>query len=236
MILMILPSKVHMIRGRRLPLRTPVFQVVNQELRIVDFLRHFSDCLHWSVIKITDDGFVMRHYRDVLELTPSYFNTAFREWPLWLKYYLPNFPLDGKVVLDVGAGCGETAHFYFLKGAAKIIAVESDPSAVALLKKNAKQNKWNLEIIEEKFGLRHLDIPHDFMKMDIEGDEAMLLDTSRSVIKPCVIEVHSKLLIQRLKEKYMMTTLYKMASGIALLGLQSGPQETWAKTSRFELP
>ena len=217
---MILPKKVEMIRGRRLPFRTPVFSIVNQRLRTIDFLRHFSDCLHWSLIETTEYGFLMKHYDDILELTTFGFNVTFGEWPLWLKYYLPAFPLRGKIVLDVGAGCGETVHFYLQKGAEKVIAVEPDPVAADHLRRNTKMNKWNVEIFEEKFATKHLNLPHDFMKMDIEGHEAELLNVPDSVtVKHCVIEVHSDELSQRLIEKYMMKTLFKMAPGIAILGM-----------------
>lgn len=216
---MLLPTRVELVRGRRLPFRTPVFLVANQRLRTVDFLRHFPDCLHWKLIETTDFGFIMTHYNDTLELTTQYFNVMFLEWSLWLRYYFPRFSLRGKIVLDVGAGCGETVHFYQLKGAAKVIAIEPNPKAANHLRKNATVNRWNVEILEEAFELRHLDLPHDFMKMDIEGHEDLLLASpDRLSLKPCVIEVHTEELIQKLQIKYRMCLLHRMAHGIALLG------------------
>ena len=42
------------------------------------------------------------------------------------KILFTNFLVRGKTVLDVGAGCGETAFFYRLYGAKKVVAIEAD--------------------------------------------------------------------------------------------------------------
>src|SRR5437867_10380800 len=39
------------------------------------------------------------------------------ELDLWHKWYLPPDGVEGKIVVDMGAGCGETAQFYLLHGA-----------------------------------------------------------------------------------------------------------------------
>src|SRR5713101_958067 len=61
------------------------------------------------------------------------------ELPIWEKNYLP-VSVEGKIVLDVGAGCGETSAFYIAHGARKVIAIEPDKRAYSLLLRNIKAN------------------------------------------------------------------------------------------------
>ena len=49
-------------------------------------------------------------------------------------------------------------------------------------------------VLGEPFEPEHLSISHDFMKMDIEGNEIELLSDSVQSIKPCRMELHEKLL------------------------------------------
>jgi SAM-dependent methyltransferase len=82
----------------------------------------------------------------------------------WHKWYLP----VEDTVLDVGAGCGETAFFYLNHGAKKVICVESDPKAVELLRTNFGGDH-RVVIVEA-----HV----DSIKIDIEGSERnMILET-----------------------------------------------------------
>lgn len=203
-------------KARIAPIPTPLFTVVNQQVRTLALLRHLPDYLHWTLLEKTDYGFVLKHYNDTLCLATHYFNAIIAEWYVWKKYYLPNFSLKGKIVLDVGAGCGETAHFYFLHGAKKVFAIEPDAGATRLLEKNASANGWKIEIIHDSFRLEHLRLPHDYMKMDIEGFEVILLKF-QSCLKPCVIEVHNQELIDKLGSKFGLHVVRQMAPGIALL-------------------
>jgi len=112
-----------------------------------------------------------------------------KERALWEKYYAP-VDVKGMTVLDVGAGCLETAAFYLGKGASKIFCVEKDPDAFALAKENQQNNpSMNVELINEPFSLKQLELPHDFLKMDIEAAEAALLKFDGK-LGPCVIEAH----------------------------------------------
>jgi len=140
-----------------------------------------------------------------LELTPYYFELLWREWRSWKNWYLPPWSLTGKTVLDVGAGCGETALFYFLHGASRVIAIEPQTSLVPLLKKNMSRNEWDMKVVEGPFDLSMLDWNLDFMKMDGEGCETLLL-TANS-IPPCSIEVHDKVTVDALKERFGMSIL-----------------------------
>ena len=132
-------------------------------------------------------------------LTLFHLYTAVRGWDtMWPRYYLPNFDLSGKTVFDVGAGCGESAYFYFLHGASKVVAIE--PNAFGFLEVNAKANDWNIEILPRRFQLDDLlHIECDFVKMDCEGGEAELLklDTDRFP-HPGIIEVHNKEVARKL--------------------------------------
>jgi len=132
------------------------------------------------------------------------------ELPLWERLYLPRF-LEGKTVLDVGAGCGETAFFYIYHGAKRVVCIESDPLACKLIEVNRQRLNLNIEIICSKFNLEHLYIPHDFMKMDIEGGEVELLKFD-GPIAPCVIEVHDQVqkgLSARLAAKFGLFCAYR---------------------------
>jgi protein-L-isoaspartate O-methyltransferase len=129
------------------------------------------------------------------------------EWfDVWNRYYLPtSIPLDGKTVLNVGAGEGETAAFFFSRGAKRVICVEPDPRRASRLLVNAEKNSWNCRVIQEKFSADHMVAePFDFMEMDCEGCEAALLDPalkSRLGSFPCTIEVHTpKLLAEFLRD------------------------------------
>lgn len=140
------------------------------------------------------------------------------EWSgVWRRYYLPPFPLEGKTVLDIGAGCGETIYFYLLNGAKKVIANEIDPESVAFIEKNALLNDWNVEIINGAFDIAMLSTySHDFMKMDIEGGEKCLVHFNGD-LKPCVIEVHDDETKERLVSRFGLLPVARVAEGVYLL-------------------
>jgi ribosomal protein L11 methylase PrmA len=140
-----------------------------------------------------------------LELTSYYFELLWREWQSWKNWYLPPWSLKGKTVLDVGAGCGETALFYYYHGASRVIAIEPQPSLVPLLRRNMSRNKWDMKIVEGQFQTSMLEWSFDFMKMDGEGCEAQLL--TEDSLPPCAIEVHDKVVVNGLKERFGMDVL-----------------------------
>jgi SAM-dependent methyltransferase len=104
----------------------------------------------------------------------------------WRRFYAP-VSLKGKTVLDVGAGAGETALFFLSMGAKKVVTIEPNPQSFSLLKRNTRE--LSIEYHNERFQLGHLEIPHDFMKMDIEGGEELLLGYEGD-LGPCTIETH----------------------------------------------
>ena len=179
--------------------KIPVFYMFGRTFLPHQLLRFLASARWAKIIGKNRESVVIELYGQRIWLLNNFFIIFVNEWRIWEKYYLPTFSLKGKTVLDVGAGCGETAFFYLLHGTQKIVAIEPDREAIACLRENASRNGWNVEIIPEAFKLNHLDIPHDFMKMDIEGQEKELLQTSN--ITPCIIEVHSKDLEEKLEEK-----------------------------------
>ena len=102
--------------------------------------------------------------------------------------------MKGKTVLDVGAGCGESAYFYFQHGAKRVIGIESNRSNVKYLELNKRlYNRYGFEFkfYLEKFDLLHLGLNFDFCKMDIEGGEVELLKLKK-IDFPLSVEVHSQ--------------------------------------------
>lgn len=118
------------------------------------------------------------------------------EFQRWEKQYTP-VDLRGKTVLDVGAGEGETAYFFLLYGAKKVVCIEPDEKSYAMLIKNAKGKK--IQCLQKEFQLTDLELPHDFMKMDIEGWEYLLLQTELKT--PAVVELHGLPLRQKFRDK-----------------------------------
>jgi precorrin-6B methylase 2 len=130
--------------------------------------------------------------------------------------------VSGKNVLDVGAGCGETAYFYFSKGARKVICVEPNVAAVECLTKNAARHSWNVEVIPEPFKLEIVNEYHfDFMKMDGEGCEKELLQLKEL---PCtaIVESHSPELTIALTKQFGAKTVATLSPTTSLLLISGG--------------
>lgn len=114
----------------------------------------------------------------------------------WEQFYIPKnklgkptFDFKGKVVLDVGSGEGESARFFRHHGASKVICFEPEDLAFKYLQFNASSKYPYLHAIHAPFKLDHLKrFDFDFLKMDIEGYEEMLLSTELE--RPAVIEIH----------------------------------------------
>jgi len=163
------------------------------------FLKKIFITWNWTVTSHEDGFFNLRVGKYQVKLTPYFFNVIYGEWLDWKRYYAP-ISLRGATILDVGAGCGETALFYFLQGAKKVVCVEPDKRLSEIINENIYANKWNAQVLTRKFGLDLLQQDFDFMKMDCEGCEAELLNAP--VIPPCVIEVHTEKLLAALKRAF----------------------------------
>jgi hypothetical protein len=175
----------------------------------LDWLKHLAVSWNWKIV----DGNAVKIGPYVMELTPYYFELLWREWRAWKNWYLPPWSLKGKTVLDVGAGCGETALFYYYHEAKKVIAVEPQLCLTPLLKRNMARNKWNMEIVEGPFQASMLEWDFDFMKMDGEGCEDLLLKADR--LPPCAIEVHDGAVLDRLRGKFGLKVLPQKENWIA---------------------
>jgi SAM-dependent methyltransferase len=150
------------------------------------FYRTVNNFLSWKLYK--SNGWVFSDFGK---------NFYIHEYAEWRRFYLPSFPLKGLTVLDIGAGEGETARFFLEHGAAKIICIEPNRKSFQFLKLNAQQH--NLDIYHKPFTLSDLSLPHNYMKMDIEGYEEELLTLPQRPKIPCVIEVHGL----QLREKFI---------------------------------
>lgn len=135
-------------------------------------------------------------YKDfpTIILSTKYLAVLLSEWGKWEKQYLPKDGVKGKTILDVGAGNGETAYFYFVHGAKKVISIEPDPYAFRILEINQKSHDWDWKLRQEFFNLFHLLADDfDFMKMDGEGCEAKLIYYPPEYLpRHFSLEVHSK--------------------------------------------
>jgi hypothetical protein len=139
-----------------------------------------------------DGYFVVQNSLFTYYAPKNYAGMTIKEWRMWERSYLPHFSLKNKTVLDVGAGCGETAIFYALHGAKKVVLVEANKELEKFIKVNLQINGiTDYELLLEPFNAeRHLSLSFDFMKMDIEGGEEALLQ--EKINFPAVIEVHSR--------------------------------------------
>jgi tRNA G37 N-methylase Trm5 len=157
---------------------------------------------------------IYRENQTTLKFTSWYAEAFASEGQLWEKYYLPSFSLKGLTVLDVGAGEGETAYFYFKHGARKVICVENNPLAIQFLEQNLKDNDWNAVVIPKAFESTMLtEHKVDFMKMDGEGCEKELLKLDQLAI-PSFIEVHDPETLRLLHEKFGLEVIKQVSPNI----------------------
>jgi hypothetical protein len=125
------------------------------------------------------------------------FSMIYRENADWIKHYTP-INVKGLTVLDIGAGEGETAKFYIDRGAKKVVCIEPEKTAFRTLKDNANRHP-EITPINKFFSLSDLSISHDFLKVDIEGYEELLLNTKLE--QPAVIEIHGLQLRDKFHQK-----------------------------------
>jgi hypothetical protein len=131
------------------------------------------------------------------------------------KYYLPPFSLKDKMVLDLGACCGETAYFYLQHGAKKVICVEPDPIRAKLILKNKQNLNLNIELIPDFFAPKHLSLNHDFIKCDIEGHEIELIAHAKN-LKPCIVEAHGQN-VRKQFEKIGFHVVFRQTNNLFLM-------------------
>jgi precorrin-6B methylase 2 len=166
--------------------------------------------------QIASDGRRLEQKKLGLVLLPQHASLLVHEWPTWQRWYCP-VSIRGKDVLDVGAGCGETAYFYFKRGARKVICVEPNRSAVECLVENVARHCWNVEIVPEAFRADMFrENRFDFMKMDGEGCEEQLLHISDFPTE-AIVESHSPELTEALTKRFHARAVVKVSQRVTLL-------------------
>ena len=94
-----------------------------------------------------------------------------------------NLPVYGRVVVDVGSSIGDSPLYFWLQGASKVLAFESNPFAWGLMVWNLKANHASsIEAILSR--VRNLNFAvsldaHSVLKMDCEGAEYGILGSSK---------------------------------------------------------
>jgi hypothetical protein len=162
--------------------------------------RIFIHSRGWS-LKPVDGYSIVTHNGVHLKLTAQKAVTMLWEWRKWKKDYVPPFSLEGKTVLDIGAGSGETAYLYFLSGAKEVVCVEPDPNEAALIAENSANLGWKTLVMSEPFKLEHLTLrKFDFVKVDCEGCESILLSLPQIQV-PMAVETHSPSITEGLEKK-----------------------------------
>jgi len=112
----------------------------------------------------------------------------------------------GKTVLDLGADYGSTARYFLERGARRVVAVEGDPRLAEELEENFRGDERvvPIHLFIERAGqvaelIKRFD--PDLVKVDVEGDERVLLDLPRGLVKEreWLVEAHSDELYEGLK-------------------------------------
>ncbi len=170
----------------------PVFKLLDHSISLVSGPAAVRRFWRWRLGPVAGSNSVLVSTPlDDLVMSRDRAGMMLYEWGTWNTWYAPaSFDFTGKTVLDVGAGEGETVELYRLRGAKKFICVEPDPQRAAALRENSSRNGWEAEVHQESFSLKFLEMPFDFMKMDCEGCETILL--GRQIPFPCVLETHGK--------------------------------------------
>jgi len=203
---LILPTGIGVTRRGK-----PFLLVANHPILPHQFLKKMFVTWNWTLISSRSQYYHLKIGKYTLKLHPEYFHIIFGEWPEWKLYHLPPFSLKGATVLDIGAGCGETALFYFIHGVERVICVEQNPDLAAIINENLQANKWNAEVHGRPFGTEMLNLRFDFMKMDCEGCEAHLLEVD--TLPTCVMEVHDRHVLYALINKFGLTVANAKTTG-----------------------
>jgi len=95
--------------------------------------------------------------------------------------------MNGKVVLDIGANIGDSAIFFALQGASKVIAFEPIPSNFKLLEYNVILNSFDNIIISLKKGIsvsnKILKLPSELQGTIINAEEVFQAYTDKEEVE-----------------------------------------------------
>jgi SAM-dependent methyltransferase len=133
------------------------------------------------------------------------------ELEVWKRCYVPSLfdASDDPLILDAGAGEGETVMFYYLLGFRRFRCVEPNRLAFELLKGNvAKLGNTEIHLFNRRFSAHDV-YGVDFAKIDVEGGEVELIEADkRNLPREIVVETHSlavqKLLLESFKLEHLM--------------------------------
>ncbi len=220
-----LVGKLYLNRIKILYLSSPFFQVHGHNIhllgrvynalvgRVPELLQYSPwrtelKILHWGDdVSFTDGQFT-------LKITKEYALILLKELHNWNQWY-GNGDFSNKIVMDAGAGCGETIYWYAKHGCRNFVAIESNQKCIRYLEENSRVNGWNTKIINDFFNIEHLKITHDYLKLDVEGGEKTLLDDSVTpeLLGSFVVELHPSFIgvetCQMLIEKFHLKLVDK---------------------------
>lgn len=179
-------------RGRIVPIPLPVIDNIvyapNRYLKAIIWFNRLK-CIRLSNNRI----YIPEPFNLVVNF--HHFQILATEFSLWKKYYAP--PNPNEIILDAGAGYGETAHLYYRYFSPKsVISIEPNKERFEYLKRNSKSNaaKWpNHVIINDILRPEHFETDYlglgkcTFAKIDIEGAEKDFIDYK---FPPFVMEAH----------------------------------------------
>jgi len=134
------------------------------------------------------------------------------EWPTWIKCYTPSLPFrEDSLVLDAGAGEGETLLFFYMLGFRRFRCVELNPARFRFLERNTQSLRdVHCELENRPFEASDV-IGVDFAKIDVEGGETELLKVSRVELpKEIVLETHSSQIADALRKHLGGDMTYSM--------------------------
>jgi hypothetical protein len=126
--------------------------------------------------------------------TANIWLTITDEWPAWIKCYTPSLPFGkDSLVLDAGAGEGETVLFFYMLGFRRFRCIELNPVKFRALEANTQfLRDARCELENRPFTASDV-IGVDFAKIDVEGGETELLKVSPSELpKEIVLETHGR--------------------------------------------
>jgi hypothetical protein len=167
--------------------RSPISYAVNEADRIWSACARYAKYLRYR----RGSDLVVDGWRFNNQYGLIYFNESRGSW----RNYLTPEPLGD--VVDIGAGCGETAKLFLEHGARSIVAVENNPECFPYLKENAVKHGFRVWL-EDFNPERLLDLRIDTLKLDIEGWELLLLPyLDRLKYVNIVLETHCDYITQQ---------------------------------------
>lgn len=171
--------------------RLPIVRAFRREYYLSDPML-FRDLVHYLRLRLLYIGANFSEERWLM---------LCKEHELWSKLYLPKGHLNrDAVILDAGAGEGETILFYSRRGFRNFIAIEADANACDRLKRNTRH--LNVALHMRKFRKEDLLLGADFAKIDVEGGEEELLSLDSEPPCEMVLEIHNDQLLHRFKKKW----------------------------------